>query len=96
MVLCYFKEEPWVDALKLLNQVLAQEESTDDELWAGTNKSIDIQFVFLIQWHRYQCPHCFNPFRFEVFPPLGEFTKASDVIQDDIEFSVISWCQFRD
>jgi hypothetical protein len=91
----YFKEEPWVDRLKLLNQVLAQEESTDNEPQAGTNKLFDVRSVFLIQRHCYWCVRCLNPFRFEVPPPLREFTKASNVVQHNFEFSVICRRQFH-
>jgi hypothetical protein len=44
----HLEEEDGVDRMKLLDEVFAYQEATDNKLWASTHKSLDIGLVFLI------------------------------------------------
>ena len=73
--------------MKLLNNMLAQQESTDDKLWAGACEVFGVWPVFFIHRLRDWCSHCHHPVKF------WELSKAAFIIQHPIKFSVIRRCQ---
>jgi hypothetical protein len=65
-------------------------------LRASTDESPDIGSVSLVHWYCDWSFHSFLPCSLEIAPPSGEFSKAAGIVHDHADFSVISWCQFRD
>ncbi len=78
-----------------MDQVLAYQESTHNELQAGADESFNVWSVSLVQRHCNRRSDCFLPLSLEIFPPLREFTKAADIIQHDFELLVICRRKFH-
>ena len=81
--------------MKQLNYVLAQQEPAHDEVWAGADKVFGIRLVSLIQRHRNWCFHRLFPFPLEVFPPRGELTETTNIIQHHVKSLVVCWRKLR-
>ena len=79
--------------MKLLDNMFAQQESTDDKLQAGACEVFGVWLVFFILWLHDLCSHCYHLVKLEVFPPFWELTEATFIVQHAIKFAVICWCQ---
>ena len=76
--------------------MLAQQESTNDKPWTGAHKSFGVWTVFFIHRLRDFGSHRPHPVRLEIFSPFWELSEAAYIVQHDLKFPVIRWCQFRD
>jgi hypothetical protein len=73
-----FKEENWWNGLDILNQMLAEQESTGGEMWACAHPSVSVGLVFHIERHGDGCLHAPLPFTFKRLP-AREFAVSSGV-----------------
>ena len=82
--------------MELLNKVLAQQKSTNEEPRAGADETFDVWSVCVVYWHRDGRFHCFLPVGFEVFPPFRELAESANIDQHYFKFLVKCWCELRD
>ena len=61
---------------------------------AGADEISDVRSVLFIQRHCNRRVHSFLPFRFEVFPPLGELAEPADISQHHFQLLVVRWHKF--
>ena len=77
--------------MKLLDQVLAQQEPAHDKTRAGADESFDVRSISFVQRHGNWLLHRIFPFPFEIFPPCRELAESANVVQHYIEFPVVRW-----
>ena len=81
--------------MKLLDNMFAQQESTDDKPRAGACKVFGVRPVFFIHRLHDLCSHCYHPVKLEVFPPFWELMEATFIVQHALKFAVIRRRQLR-
>jgi hypothetical protein len=89
-----FEEKHWWHFFHHLYKVLAYEESTLPKGRTSAYPSMDIWLVFRVQWVCNFRHDTLFPLPFELLSPGTTVTiHTSDRPQDEVQFSVVCWCQ---